>query len=463
MVSRKITKELVTFLRREVKAKKAEWGELYKLKSLGSVKKGLPNIPRLTIFSEPWLSYIIAIKSGSEVRLYYYNNVGVLQHGDTFIKKEIQILEQIQKKSRRLHRYPPKKKELTIVDITKQYDSQFLYLWNQITIFLKIPKKRKRNRPVIKVVTTSYSGIFNTKTVDNFIYIQLNTPNLQHIFTYYALYFLLPSPIRQNSVIAESIALRLYDSYKKTDSILPQVTFHGEKTIDSIEEWKNNSSQEILTFLNRLCMYNTEKWASSDFRSLRNMYQTKFPEVSRNSIHQIFCQISRKTGNSSLSLLAAIMAFSFGKECKTFHPDETEVSQIYSWIKQGRLKRILYFLRKNQTTMSQGLQKATMEALQYWYANIMEISSDSKTPYEYRIKNKSDLAIILDNAKLINRSGRSTSLMFQKQLILPYSEKDLSFLSYTKESDCIISLNYFLVENEENIGKSVFTGKIKLL
>ncbi|MCK4848373.1 MAG: hypothetical protein KAT16_05075 [Candidatus Heimdallarchaeota archaeon] len=463
MVSRKITKVLVTFLRREVKAKKAEWGELYKLKSLTSVRKGLPNIPRLTILSEPWLSYIIAIKSGSEVRLYYYNNLGILQHGDTFLKEETQILEQIQKKSRRLHRYPPKKKELTIVDITKHHDSQFFDLWNQITRHLKIPKKRRRNRPVIKIVTENHSGIFNTKTKGNFIYIHLNTQNLLHVYTYYSLYFLLPSPIRNNSVIAENLALRLYDSYKKTDSILPQVTFTGKKTIDSIEEWKKYSSQEILTFLNRLCMYNTEKWECSDFLALRNISQTVFPEISRNNIHQIFCQISKETGNSSLSLLAAVMAFSFGKECKTFHPDETEVSQIYSWIKQGRIKRILNFLRKNHTIVSQGLRKAIMEALQYWYANILEISSDSKTPYEYRIKNKSDLTIVLDNAKLISPSKSNTIITYQKQVILPYSEIILSFSSYTKEFDCIISLNYYLIENEANIGTSVFTGKINLL
>ena len=91
MVSRKITKELATFLRREVKAKSAEWGELYKLKRLTSVKTGLPNLRRLTILSEPWLSYIIAIKSGSEVRLYYYNGTGVLQHGDTVRNEETQL------------------------------------------------------------------------------------------------------------------------------------------------------------------------------------------------------------------------------------------------------------------------------------------------------------------------------------------------------------------------------------
>jgi len=463
MVSRKITKELVTFLRREVKAKKAEWGELYKPKSLASVRKGLPNIPRLTILSEPWLSYIIAIKSGSEVRLYYYNNLGVLQHGDTFRKDEVNILEQIQKKSRRLHRYPPKKKELTIVDITKQYDTQFLDLWNQITHHLKVSKKRRRNRPVIKVVTTSQSGKFNTRIKDNFIYIQLNSNNLQPIFTFYSFYFLLPTPIKQNSVIAESLALRLYDSYKKSDSVLPQVTFTSKNSSDSVEEWKGYSSQEIMSFLDRLCMYNTEKWVSSDFLALRSIYQTKLPKVSRNNLHQIFCQISKKTGNSSLSILASIMAFSFKMECKSFHPDESEISQVYSWIKQGRIRRVLYFLRKISANFSQGLRKAIMEALQYWYANILEISSDSKIPNEYRIKNRSDLAIILDNAKLISSSGSSTALTFQKHVIHPDGDISLSFSSCTKELDRIISLNYFIVENEENIGTSVFTGKINLL
>jgi len=449
-------------LRREVKAKKAEWGELYKLKRVASVRKGLPNIPRLTILSEPWLTYIIAIKSGSEVRLYYYNNLGVLQHGDSFRKDEITILERLQKKSRRLHRYPPKKKELTIIDITKQYDSLFLDLWKQITHYLKISKKRRKNRPVIKVVATSLSGIFNTKIKGNFIYIQLNSPNLQHIFTFYSFYFLLPSPIRQNSTIAESLALRLYDSYRKNDSVLPQVTFEQEKAIDSVEEWKDNSSPEILDFLDRLCMYNTEKWGNSDFLALRNIYKTKLPKVSRNNLHQIFCLVSEKTGNSSLSLLASIMAFSLEKNCKSYHSDESEVSQVYSWILQGRLKLILDFLRNTIEIETQGLRKAIMEALQYWYANILDISSDINTPYEYKVKNKSDLTIILDNAKSLSPSGVSTPLSFQKHVILPDGEIYLSFSSYTKGLEVIIGFNYFLVENKENIGTSVFTGKINL-
>ena len=463
MVSRKITKELVTFLRREVKAKKAEWGELYKLKSLASVRKGLPNIPRLTILSEPWLSYIIAIKSGSEVRLYYYNNLGVLQHGDTFRKDEVNILERLQKKSRKIHRYPTKKKKLTIVDLTKQYDKQFLDLWNQISHHLKISKKRRRNRPVIKVATTSHPGIFNTRIKDNFIYIQLNSDDLQHIFTFYSFYFLLPTPIKQNSVIAESLALRLYDSYRKSDSILPKLTTISEMSFDSVEEWKEYSSQEIMSFLDRLCMYNTEKWVSSDFLALRNIYQNNLPNVSRNNLHQIFCLISEKSENSSLSILAVIMAFSFKKKCKTFHPDESEVSQVYSWILQGRIKRVLHFLRNDPTSVTKGLRKAIMEALQYWYANILELSSDSNTPYEYRIKNKSDFTILLDNAMIVNSSGSSTALPFKRNVILPDGEIDLSFSTCTKEVDCIISLNYFIVEKKENIGTSIFTGKINLL
>ncbi|MHA1541592.1 MAG: hypothetical protein ACTSQH_01275, partial [Candidatus Hodarchaeales archaeon] len=219
MVSRKITKELATFLRREVKVKIAEWGELYKLKRLTSVKTGLPNLPRLTILSEPWLSYIIAIKSGSEVRLYYYNSTGVLQHGDTFRNEETQILEDIRKKSKRLYRYPTKKKDLSIVDITKKYDILFLTIWKQITRNLRISKKRQESRPVIKVVAASYSGIFNTKLEGYFIYVPLNSLNLQHIFTYYSFYFLLPLPIRKNPNIAESLALRLYHSFKEGDSI----------------------------------------------------------------------------------------------------------------------------------------------------------------------------------------------------------------------------------------------------
>ena len=463
MVSRKITKELATFLRREVKAKSAEWGELFKLKRLTSVKTGLPNLPRLTILGEPWLSYIIAIKSGSEVRLYYYNRTGVLQHGDTFRNEETQILEDIQKKSKRLYRYPPKKKDLGIVDITKKYDILFLTIWKQITRDLRILKKRQETRPVIKVVTTAYSGIFNTRIEGYFIYIPLNSPNLQHIFIYYSFYFLLPLPIRKNPNIAESLALRLYDSFKEGDSILPQLQENGGKKSDYIEEWNCNSPLEILNFLDRLCMYNTEKWKSSDFIALRALYNSKLPKVSRNNLHEVFCQISTITGNSFLSLLATILAFPLEKKCDFFSLNESEISQVYLFIKNGRIIRVRNFLKENLETITQGLRKAIKETLQYWYSNVLDISSEINDSCSYTIRNKSDLSIYLDNAKLISSSGHKVTLDRQKHLILPDSEINLSFSFHTEELDSIISLNYHLVEDERNIGNPIFTGKIKLL
>ncbi len=463
MVSRKIIKVLASLLRKEVKAKSAEWGELYKLKRLTSVKTGLPNLPRLTILNEPWLSYIIAIKSGSEVRLYYYNYKGVLQHGDTFRNEETQILEDIQKKSKRLYRYPTKKKDLSIVDITKEYDILFLSIWKQITQNLRISKKRQKSRPVIKVVATVYSGIFNTKLEGYFIYIPLNSLNLQHIFTYYSFYFLLPLPIRKNPNIAESLALRLYDSFKEGDSILPQLKEDGGKTFDYIEEWKCNSTLEILNFLDRLCLYNTEEWKSSDFIALRTLYNSKLPKVSRNNLHEVFCQISTITGNSFLSLLAAILAFPLEKKCSSFSLNESDISQIYFFIQNGRIIRIHNLLKENLETITQGLQKAIKEALQYWYSNVLDVSCEINDFCTYTIRNKSDLTIFLDNAKLISTSGSKITLDYQKHLILPDSEVNLSFSSYTEELDSIISLNYHLVEDEKNIRNPIFTGKIKLL
>jgi hypothetical protein len=462
MVSRKITKELATFLRREVKAKTAEWGELYKVKRLTSVKAGLPNLPRLTILSEPWLSYIIAIKAGSEVRLYYYNSTGVLQHGDTFRNEETQILEDIQKKSKKLYRYPIKKKDLSIVDITKKYDILFLTIWKQITRNLRISKKRQESRPVIKVVASSYSGVFNTKHEGYFIYIPLNSPNLQHIFIYYSFYFSLPFPIRKNPNISENIALRLYDSFTEGDSILQQLNEDGEKTYDCIEEWSGNSPLEILNFLDRLCLYNTEEWRSSDFIALRALYNSKLPKVSRNNLHKVFCQISAITGNYSLSLLASILAFPLGKKCDSFSPLESEISQVYLFIQKGRILWVHNFLKENLETITLGLQKAIKEALQYWYSNILDISSEIKDSCSYALRNKSDLSIILDNAKLISSSGHEITLDHQKHIILPDSEVNLSFSSHADEFDFIISLKYHLVEDEKNIGNPIFTGEIKL-
>jgi hypothetical protein len=112
--------------------------------------------------------------------------------------------------------------------------------------------------------------------------------------------------------------------------------------------------------------------------------------------------------------------------------------------------------------MTLGLRKAIKEALQYLYSNILDISSEIKDSYSYTIRNKSDLSIYLDNAKLISSSGREIALNHQKQLILPDSEVNLSFSSYTDDLEFIISLKYYLVEDEKNIGKPIFTGEIKL-
>lgn len=462
MASRKIAQELAKFLRREVKEKSAEWGELYKLKRLTSVKTGLPNLPKLTILGEPWLSYIIAVKSGSEVRLYYYNQKGVLEHGDTFRNEETQILDNIQKKSKRLYRYPTKKKTESIVDITKEYDLKFRATWKKIAQIHNIPKKQQRSRPVIKVVTTEYSGIFNTKSEGFFIYIPLNSHNLQHIFVFYSFYFLLPSPIRKNHIISENIALRLYDSFMGYDSIIPKLKALIGETIDCLGEWSGFSTHEILFFLNRLCLYNTEKWETSDFNALRSLYKGKIPKVTRNDLHEVYCKISAITGNQFLSFLASLLSFPLEMKCSPSNLKEYEYSRIYLSIQRGRLTHIHNYLKENHLILTQGLQKAIREVLQFWYANVLEISSEGHDPLSYQIKNKSDLTIVLDMAYLVSSSGSKTVLDSQKNILLPDSETDISFSFCARELESIISIEYHIIENERNMDKTIFTGKIRL-
>ncbi len=459
MVSRKITKELVSFLRREIGEKKAEYGELYRIKRHALVKKGLPNIPELTIFREPWLSYIAVIKSGSEIRLYYFDTHGVLQHGDSYKHEGETIINELQKKVKRLYRYPIEKKEISIVDVTKQYDKKFSEVWRQVANYLGVTKRIRQNRPVIKVSPKNYKDIFQTQTVNQFIHIPIDSKEQMAKFIYFSFYYLLPEPIKLNEKVGKSVAWRMLLSYKKSKIFLSEESLQISSQFYSLEEWDQYSPKEIRDMLMRLCLYHTTRWEERDLLTLAELSQHEIPSVTRQNLPHIFCKMAVASKNSTILLLTLILAFPFEGKCEGFNGEKNDHFKIYSWLNNREIKKIHNFLNKNTpNTLSKGLHKAIRESLEFLYANILNITSSSQKTSEFNIRNTSDMYITLSDTFQILPDGQEISFPFQEITIHPYSDSVIRFPPDKMSENLCISIRYHL--SEEKGGHYLFTGKI---
>jgi hypothetical protein len=458
MVSRKITKELVSFLRREIREKKAEYGELYKLKRHALVKKGLPNVPELTVFREPWLAYTILIKSGSEIRFYFFDTHGVLQHGDTYKHEVEMIIHELQKKARRLYHYPIKKKEPGIVDLTKQLDKKFSEVWRQVTNYLAVTKRVRQKRPVIKVSSENFQEIFQSQNVDQYIHIPLHSKEHIGAFIFFSFYYLLPEAIKLNKKVAQSIAWRMLLSYKKVNVFISDETFHQASQLYLLEEWSNYTPKEINHLLSRLCIYYTSCWEDNVLLTLVELCQPALPSVSRKNISKIFCRLAVTTNNPRMFLLASILAFPFNDRCEEFTVEMEDNIKLYSWFINRKIRKIRNFLASPPTMDSKGLHKAIKESIEYLFANIINITSSSQNSFSYSFENLSDLFILLTDARQTFPNGKEVGFPFRETMILPYSKAIVVFSPDRMNENSCINLKYHLLE--EKGSHPLFIGNI---
>ena len=460
MVHREVKKELMKFVRREVKEKGAEWGELRRIKRQVVIKKGLPSVPSLVINTDAGLSYMALIRWRKEARLYLFDAEGSMLHGHSFFSSFEEVYRDLRSKTKKIARYPPPEKIPSRVQQNYQLDKRFQQVWVRLAKILRISKSQRRKRPLIKGILHEADGIFGTKLEKNFIHIPYQSSKLGAIFYYYALYFFLPSSIQQNEALAEALAFKLLTSFKQLKCKSIMKNRESLKILQKLDLWDSLEPLEILNLLKKVTLYYDHPWETQDFLSLVKLPLNLIKIPSRQNIPKLFCQLFTISQNEDFLTLANFLGLPFNFECTIPRKMSEDSSLLFSWLKSWQFSEVLSYLQKNRLTLTKGRIQAIKEALNFQYTNVLQIELTEKGIFE--IKNKSDIPIVLTSAIQILPDGTETEIAFQKVTLKSNSTILFDLKSLNIADQYPLRIQYLLVKSLESISRPVFAGTLVL-
>ncbi|MFX0182457.1 MAG: hypothetical protein ACFE95_05165 [Candidatus Hodarchaeota archaeon] len=459
MTSREVKKELMSFIKREVKEKSADWGELRRIKRHVILKKGLPNVPNLVIQTDSGLSYMGVIQWKNELRVYLFDTKGQMLHGESYFQAIQEVYKDLRSKSKKIARYPTIKKEISISQRNYQLDKRFHQIWTQLAKKMNVPQKYRHERPLIKGIVHPTEDIFGTKLEKGFIYVPFESTKLMTVFTYYSLISFLPPPIRRNSDIAEALSFLMLRSFKQfRDEPIIQ-NRPSSPIIPQIAPWGVLRPAMILNILNKISRYFDSPWNTQDFIFLAKLPINNVRNLSRQKIPTLFCLLFRISQNADFLVLANLLGLPFGIECPIpVELSENTTLKLYSWLKNWQLTKLLPYV--NQSTLTKGQLLAFEEALNFQYAKVLDLNLISAKFGKFEIVNKSDLPIILTEIIQVLPDGNERELSFQKVVLPPYETHSFSLKSIKISVEFPIRVQYQLIKSLKDNVQPLFIGTL---
>ncbi|MFX0125140.1 MAG: hypothetical protein ACFFAE_16025 [Candidatus Hodarchaeota archaeon] len=446
-------------MRREVKEKGAEWGELRRIKRHVVVKKGLPSVPSLVINTDAGLSYMVLIHWKKEIRLYLFDSEGNMLHGLSYFSPFEEVSKDLHSKSKKIVRYPPLEKKLTLAQQNYKLDRHFQQIWARLAKILKVSKSQRQQRPLIKAIPQETDGIFGTNFTKDFIHIPYNSTNLQVIFYYYSLYFFLPPSIQQNKDLAEALAVKLLTSFIKLkyDSLLKnRASF---KIIQKMGSYDSIEPQDIFNLLKKVILYYDLPWETQDFIMLMNLPSNLLKIPLRQNLHNLFYQLYSNNQNIDFLILACFLGIPFNFNCHVSSEISKKTSiSLCTWLKNWQFSKVLPLLKHQRIQFTSGQMRAIEEALQFQYANILDVNLKKKGTFE--IKNKSDILIILSSAMQILSDGTETEITFKPVTLDANSTISIDINTFNIKDRTPLRFRYSLVTSLEDVSRPIFVGTL---
>ncbi|MFW9905642.1 MAG: hypothetical protein ACFFFH_15015 [Candidatus Thorarchaeota archaeon] len=450
---------MMKFVRREVKEKGADWGELRRIKRHVVLKKGLPSVPSLVINTDAGLSYLAIIYFKKEIRLYIFESEGRMLHGQSYFSTLEEVSKDLHSKSKKIARYPPLEKKLTRAQQNYQIDKKFKQIWVQLAKKIRIPKNQRRQRPLIKRILKEASGILGTSFTKNFIGIPYQSSNLEVIFYYYSLYSFLPPSIQQNKDLSEALATRLLTYFKEMEYDFILKNRASLKIVKQMDLWDSIEPSEIFILLNKVSIYYDIQWKTRDFIMLMSLSSEVLKATSRQGLPNLFCQLFSKSQNKDFLILSCFLGIPFEFSCHI----PSEISNktlflLYDRLKHWQFSEVFSLIQTKEFEFSTGQMKAIEEAIQFQYTKVLEINLDEKRIFE--IKNKSDIPITLSSAIQILPDGTETEVSFEPVTINPMSTISLDVKAFKITDHSLLRIRYSLLKSLENISRPIFVGTI---
>ncbi len=461
MTRREVKKEIMRFVRREVKEKTADWGELRRVKRHVILKKGLPNVPNLVLQSDSGLSYLVIIQWRKELRLYLFDSDGKILHGQSFFPPLQDVSKDIRSMSKKIARYPKLEKVLTLAEQSQQLDKRFHQVWLRLARLFRISKRNRRKRPLIKCIHQKADGIFGTRVEKDFIHVPYQSSELRVIFTYYSLFFFVPHPFRQNEDIAEAIAFKVLTSIKQFGDESPDDSRNSSNIFRQLDPWNNLTASEIMSLLKKMAIYNETWLRESDFLALVNCPVNLVRNPSRQNLPKIFCEMFSLNQNEVFLTFANILGLPFGFECHIpSNLSEKESFIAFFWLKNWQFSKFLSYFQEKRLSLAKGHIRAMEEALNYQYTTVLKIELIPETSGTFEMKNNSDLPVILTRPVQVFPDGSETEASFQEVTIPAQSKITLDLNSFKILKDFPIRFQYILTKSPDDVTQPIFTGTL---
>jgi len=461
MTKRKVKKELMSFIRREVKEKSADWGELRRLKRNIIVKKGLPNVPDLVIQTDSGLSYMGVIQWKNELRVYLFDAKGQMLHGESYFQAIQEVYKDLRSKSKKIARYPTLEKEITISQRNYQLDKRFHQVWTQLAKKINVPKKYRHDRPLVKGIVQPTDGIFGTKLEKGFIYVPFESTKLMAIFTYYSLISFFPTPIRCNTDIAEALSFLMLRSFKqfREEPLIQNRT--STTIIPQIAPWGALRTTMILNILYKVSRYFDSPWNTQDFIFFATLPIDNVRNLSRQKLPTLFCLLFTISQNADFLVLANLLGLPFGIECSIpVELSDNTTLKLYSWLKNWQFTRLLPYIKQEHSTFTKGQLRALNEALIFQYANVLDLKLISAKFGKFEIVNKSDLPILLIEIIQVFPDGNEKEISFQKVVLHAHETQVFNLKSLKISVEFPIRVQYQLIKSLKNDIQPLFTGTL---
>jgi hypothetical protein len=446
MSDRKAPQRIHKLMVREVKEKKANYGELRRLKKKAIVRKGIPNIPSLAIYSDFGITYVSIIQWGREIRLHYFNKKGEylyceLSSPDT---KVDEIYNEIKQRSKYISRYPPKQKTLSVVELTNRMDQKFRRIWENFSIYFHIPKKYSRNRPLIKLVadpiSSGLSGICNTNYDENFIFLSKKTENLSFIYSFYAIFFLLPKTVRSNTDLATSICMKILDSLGKVklDSSCEI------RTQSMISDYDISILKKAIEFLPIITDYYEQPWESSLFSHFLDWIALDKSSLTKRNQPLLWEHLFNKTKIPIFLHLSCLLGIRYDCSIPKHYLNPSEVIDLIILnLLSLKLVEALALLSAVKIPIASGITKLISKVSEKQFSQVLTIiprGADAIDPIF--IHNRSDCYVSITHMSLVseNNSVKESAITYGKsgKKILPVKLGKLEKLPVDISKELII-------------------------
>ena len=446
----------MSFIKVEVIEKKADWGELRRVKEKIIVKKGLPNLPSLIFHSTEGLSYFALIRWKNELRVYTFNQEGVILDGQSFINNLDATYKEIKSKSKKVSRYPPIQKPKSLSQSSSELDLKFKLFWEKLAQKFEIPSKTRKNRPLIRGVDHEKNGIGTTFIDGKFIEIPIKSSEKSILFTYYCLLFFLPSNFDRKSEISDLLIQFLLRKFPK---------FRGKIAEDGLylfskkfSNWNHLSIKEIYKVLYRISEYYTENWETTD---LINLFD--YPMLQKNGISEsvtdIFCYLYKESRKSSFLLLSNLIGIPYSHYCNDIDLLQDSLPiQICNSLRNFNFMPVLSALSSKIPLFNKGQLKALREGIQYQYAKSVRILNVSNKLIE--LYNKSDLVILITIITQLLSNG-TEKVVFENEILMdPKTSIKLNIKDYQNIEHTPLRLNYQILLSMESKQTPLFSGTL---